>query len=159
MLQPIQQPNKPEMSVSTPNMDTLPTQTPGESDNTVQINDGAPNDGGAAIIQELEAHLDQIPDQDKAFLAEHMTPEFIRAIGLINGPEVAQYLNQFADPNKVLVPVPRQIAEQYLAEQQSQQGGSPAQQGQSNPPQASITPPQAMPPAPQGGQGIMAPRM
>jgi len=84
-----------------------------------------------SIIQDLEAHLDQIPEDQKAFLAEHMTPEFVRAIGIINGPEVASYLNQFADDTMVLVPVPREIAEQHLAAQGQQGQLSAPQQGPS----------------------------
>ncbi len=115
------------------------------------------------IAKNLAAHLDQIPDDQKQFLAEHLTPEFVRAIGIINGPEVAEYLGQFADPNKVLVPVPREIAEKFLAEQQQGQSapqGQPQpapQQGQPNmapPAQAPMAqPPMAAPP-----QGMMAPR-
>jgi len=144
-------------ATATPTMDTLPQGTPSA--------DAPPEMGAEAGItpQDVEAHLDGLPDQDKAFLAEHLTPEFVRAIGLISGPEVAQYLNQFADPNKVLVPVPRQLAEQYLAEQGKGQGPANGQpQGQPMPqPQAPAqVAPQSAPPAamPQGG-GMMAPKM
>lgn len=87
------------------------------------------------IVAGLEAHLDQIPDDQKAFLAEHLTQEFVRAIGIINGPEVANYLSQFVDNSIVLVPVPRQVAEEHLAQMQAQQAApteapQPAPQGQ-----------------------------
>jgi hypothetical protein len=92
--------------------------------------------------EEIAAHLDGLPDEGKAFLAEHLTQEFVTAIGLISGPEVAKYLMKYADPDKVLVPVPRKVAEENLAAMQAQKQ-----------PQAA---PQATPsPAPQGG--MMAP--
>lgn len=92
--------------------------------------------------QEVERYFDTLPDQDKAFLAEHMTPEFVKAIGIVAGQEVAQYLTQFADPEKVLVPVPRKVAEEYMASQQN-----PAPQPQQPMPQQ----------PPQSGGGMMAP--
>jgi len=111
---------------------------------------GAPVEGdeSATIVKNLQAHLDQLQDKDKQFLAEHLTPEFVRAIGLINGPEVAGYLAQFVDEDKVMVPVPRQIAEQYRAEQQ---GGA---QPQGQPQQPIQAQPQAAPQNP----GMMAPQ-
>lgn len=90
--------------------------------------------------EEIEAHFDAMSDEDKTFIAEHLTPEFVRAIGLVSGPEVATYLDQFADKDKVLVPVPRQVAEEYLAKQ-----GTAAQQNGPSP-------------APAQPQGMMAPR-
>jgi len=106
------------------------------------------------VVQQLQAHLDQIPDDQKQFLAEHLTNEFVRAIGIINGPEVAGYLAQFVDPNKVMVPVPRDVAEQHLAQQQAK-GQAPAQQQTQGQPVP--TAPAAPPNAPQGG--LMSPRV
>lgn len=134
-----------------------PQQNPAGAGDTGEPDSGPlPGEEGGdnSIRQHLEMHLNQLPDNDKQFLAEHLTPEFVRAIGLINGPEVAQYLNQYVDPNKVLVPVPRQIAEQYL--QAAKQQGNSAQTGQ---PQAT----QGQPPAAQAApmaqpQGMMAPQ-
>lgn len=107
--------------------------------------------GEAPTPEEIEAHMDSLEDSDKAFLAEHMTPEFVRAIALISGPEVGQYLDQFADKEKVLIPVPRQVAEQYLAEQQAKQGSPSAPQG-GTPPSPAPAPVQGMP-----QQGMMTP--
>ena len=126
MLQP--SPQSPQ-----PNVDNLPPTTPTSPASAVEesmpvMGDSADmQEGSPDITKELEAHLDTLQEQDKAFLAEHLTPEFVRAIGLINGPEVAQYLNQFADQSKVLVPVPREVAEKYLAEQGANQSASQPQ--------------------------------
>lgn len=105
-------------------------------------------DQGGPTPEEIKAHLDSLPDQDKAFLAEHLTPEFIRAISLISGDAVGQYLNQYADQDKVLVPVPRKVAEEHMKQQQATQA-QPAPQQQAMPAPA----PQAAPA--QGG--MMAP--
>lgn len=136
---------QPKPDNATPTMDVLPQQTP-------MAPETSPMEEAPGITpEEIEAHLDALPDQDKAFLAEHLTPEFVRAIGLISGSEVAQFLNQFADQSKVLVPVPRQMAEQYLSEQNSQ--AAPAQpQGQPMAPAQPSQPTQA----PAGG--VMTPK-
>ncbi len=110
-------------------------------------------DPNSEIIKAISRHLDEIPDAAKQFLAEHLTPEFVVAIGIINGPEVAEYLNQFADPNKVMVPVPRQMAEQYM---QQQKGQTAAPQGSA--PQAPSQPQPQQAPAPAMGGGMMAPK-
>jgi hypothetical protein len=121
-------------------------QTQLENENPTQLDSSPPTD------EEIQAHLDALPDEAKAFLAEHLTPEFVQAIGFISGPEVANYLNKYADPDKVLVPVPRKVAEENLAKMQAQTGGGQPQGQPSAPPQA--TPAPAQPP--QGG-GMMAP--
>lgn len=138
-----------------PNIGTSEPDTGPESQN---------EDQGNQIVKNLTAHLDQLPTNDKQFLAEHMTPEFVRAIGLINGPEVAGYLNQFVDPNKVLVPVPRQIAEQYLAKQQQEKATAAPQPQQPAQGAPAMSPPQptapVAPPSPQGmpqQSGMMQP--
>ncbi len=111
----------------------------------------SPMEDGGITPEMIEAHLDAMPDEDKAFLAEHLTPEFIRAISLISGQEVGNYLNQYVDQNKVLVPVPREVAEQEMGRMKSQQP-VPAQPNQGTPaPQA----PAAAPSMP----GVMAPSM
>ena len=122
--------------------DTVPMDTGPQQDNT-----GEPDMGPTP--EEIKAHLDSLQDQDKAFLAEHLTPEFVRAIGLIAGNNVAQYLNQYADQDKVLVPVPRKVAEENLKQQQMAKGQSqPAPQSTPAPQPAASMPPQG---------GMMAP--
>ena len=81
--------------------------------------------------EEIAAHLDNLPDEGKAFLAEHLTPEFVTAIGLISGEAVAQHLMKYADPDKVLVPVPRKVAEENLAALKAQVGGRLHKEGRS----------------------------
>lgn len=118
-----------------------------EADKSLQ---GAGEDSAGPTEEEVAAHLDSLPDEAKAFLAEHLTPEFVTAIGLISGEVVAQHLMKYADQDKVLVPVPRKVAEEHLAQMKGQPQGQPQMQA---PVQAA---PQATPaPAPQGG--MMAP--
>lgn len=129
------------------NSPTAPSEPMAMDNTTPESPTGVPEEGG--IVEGLKAHLDQIPDDQKQFLAEHLTTEFVRAIGIITGPEVAEYLAQFVDPNKVMVPVPRDVAEQHLAQQQ----GQPAQPQTSGQPSA---PPPSAQQAPQAG--LMSPQ-
>lgn len=104
--------------------------------NVPQEGSGEPDTGPSD--DEIKAHLDSLEEQDKAFLAEHLTPEFVRAISLISGPAVGNYLNKYADQEKVLVPVPRKVAEEHMRQQQGAQAQpAPQQQAQASPaPQA-----------------------
>lgn len=155
--------------------DAKPTDVTNEADMQPGASSGSGDastggDQSKQITDALQQHLDGLQQTDKAFLAAHLTPETVHAIGLINGPIVEQYLSQFADQSKVSVPVPRAIAEK-MAQQyvQSKQGGQPQGQpqpaAQQNPaqalPAAPPGPPQAQPQAapqmPQGG-GMMSPQ-
>lgn len=156
MLQPQaqpQQPSLPQPSKPTEALSMAPQESAPDASGMPPLDSGSDTEGGD-IVAGLQQHLDQLPDNDKAFLAEHLTNEFVRAIGLINGPEVAGYLAQFVDPNKVMVPVPRDVAEQHLAQQQAK-GQAPAQQQTQGQPVP--TAPAAPPSAPQGG--LMSPRV
>lgn len=106
--------------------------------------------------QEMQQRLDSLPDHDKQFLAQYLTPEFAYAIGLVSGQDAGQYLSQFVDPNKVLVPLSKQQAQQIQAAAKQQQGqqGQPPAQGQAPAPQQPT--PQAKPPvqAPQPSQQL-----
>jgi hypothetical protein len=70
-----------------------------------------PDDGGVDeeeykedILENLEAHLNSLPDEAKEFLSQYaVTPEFATAIGIINGPEVGEYFMRYADPSKTVV--------------------------------------------------------
>lgn len=112
---------------------------------------------GNPQINPVEQKLDALQDQDKAFLAQYLTPEFIYAVGLVSSPETAQYLSQFVDQSKVLVPVDKQYAEQLKAaiqQKQQQDASAPQPQGQPQPAQQQGAPtmqPQApvQAPAPQ----------
>lgn len=156
MLQPQaqpQQPSLPQPSKPTEALSMAPQESTPDASGMPPLDSGSDTEGGD-IVAGLQQHLDQLPDNDKAFLAEHLTNEFVRAIGLINGPEVAGYLAQFVDPNKVMVPVPRDVAEQHLAQQQAK-GQAPAQQQTQGQPVP--TAPAAPPSAPQGS--LMSPRV
>lgn len=92
------------------------------------------------IINNLEEHLNSLPDEAKGFLADVVAiPEFSAAIALINGKEVGDYFMKYADPSKSLGMLPSE-----------QKPAAPAPQNT----QPSIQP---APQAPQGG-GIMRPQ-
>jgi len=53
----------------------------------------------ADIVENLENHLNTLPDEGKALLKEVVAiPKFVAAITLINGQEVGKYFEQFIDP-------------------------------------------------------------
>lgn len=112
-----------------------PPQTDGEPDMSPN------NMQDKQVSDALAAHIKSLAPDDQKFLQAHMTPEFVHAMGLINGPVVEQYLDQFADKSKVMVPVPRNVAE-GLAQMQTQK----MQQGQQ--PSASSPSTQPTPAAP-----------
>lgn len=154
MLQPNQPQTQPSpVTASAPETSSAGIMSPSSSNDDPTAIPETPSEEND-VVKQLQAHLDQIPDDQKQFLAEHLTNEFVRAIGIINGPEVAGYLAQFVDPNKVMVPVPRDVAEQHLAQQQAK-GQTPAQQQTQGQPVP--TAPAAPPNAPQGG--LMSPRV
>lgn len=158
MFSPQAQPPQPKLP--TENAGALPVSTPTENSPEPAPLDIQGND--APTPEEIAAHFDSMPDEAKSFLAEHMTPEFVKAIGLIAGQEVAKYLEPMADPSKLLVPVPRQIAEEYLNQQKSDPQGAPAEQTPGAPAPAPVAPPQVpAPQLPQGAppQGMMAPKV
>lgn len=43
------------------------------------------------IRTNLEAHLDAIPDQQKAFIVDNLNPTTIALLGIVNGQEVYDY--------------------------------------------------------------------
>lgn len=103
-----------------------------------------PQEGGDPAMQGLIQHLDSLPEQAKAYVAQYLTPETAKWAGYVFGSdEVYQYFNQLADPNITLVPVPKDVAEQAMAQPNSSEGTMPA--GQPSAPPAPM--PQA--PAPQ----------
>ena len=100
--------SSPAPSGGSPNMAPNPAQINQPGSGEPDMSPSQPDQQGQT--SDIQQRLDALPDHDKAFLAQYLSPEFNYAVGLIAGPDVAQYLNQFSDPNKVLVPVNRQEA-------------------------------------------------
>jgi hypothetical protein len=101
--QPQAQPNKSAEPMSGMNAASPEEQTMGMEDSGVDdLEDGLDDDEFSANIQKnLEEHLNSLPDEGKAFLAEYATiPEVAQVIGLINGREVYDYFSKYVDPNK-----------------------------------------------------------
>lgn len=90
----------------------------------------------------VEENLNNLNDQQRSFVIEHLTPETAMLIALVSGDDdVAQALEPYVDQSRILVPIPREVAMQRM-----QQG--PAQVSQAGAPQAAPQAPQM--PAPQG---------
>lgn len=92
------------------------------------------------LLPVIEKHLDSLPDQQKAFLVQYMTPELAIIFGIVLGMEAFDYFKQYVDPSKQLTVVQRPQG------QQAPQGN--AQSSQSPAPQqaegsANASPPQS----------------
>jgi hypothetical protein len=86
----------------------------------------------------IEARLNELPDNQKAFLSQYLAaPETSAILGLILGNEALDHFIKFADPSVMLQVVPRPQAEQAPP-----QGGQPGPQG---PQQGLMAPPQSAP--------------
>ena len=82
------------------------------------------------ILQHIETHMNSVPPEQKAFVAQYMTPELAVILGIIIGNEAYDYFKKFADPKKELTVQPRQNQpEQNTAPQPAPQASSPQQSG------------------------------
>lgn len=56
----------------------------------------------------VEQVLNSLPEEQKAFVAEHLTPEIAQLFGIVLGnPEITDMMTPFVDAERILVPVPR----------------------------------------------------
>lgn len=92
----------------------------------------------------IETNLNNLPEEHKAFVSEHLTPEMAVVVGLITGDmSISDQLRPFVNPERVLVPVNRQEFES-MAQQKA------AEASPTDPTQAASAAPT---PAPQPGAG------
>ena len=128
MAQPQQmQPQQPQ---GEPNQAQTQVQA-GASANPTQVAD---QEQPLAPIDELDAHLNSLPDEQKQFVADNLTPETAQLLGIILGPEAYQYFEPMADKTKALIPVPREEVDRIMAEMSQSQATQPTQ-GQPQPQQ------------------------
>lgn len=85
------------------------------------------------LLGHLENHLSKLPDDQKAYLVQYMTPELAILLGIVIGNEGYDYFSKFADPQKMLVVQPR--PEQQPQQTAPQQAQPPAQSGGMGQPQ------------------------
>lgn len=120
--------------------ETLPSTTAEEE----VLVDQVPNEVGEE--QQILERLNALPEDQKGFIAAFMTPEFAQAVGMITGNEqLSQFIQQRADSSRVLLPLPREVAQQLVGQMQGQQTQPSLEQQ----PQASPSPPP---------EGVMSPR-
>lgn len=82
----------------------------------------APDQSGSEAMQGLIQHLDSLPEEGKAYVAQYLTPEIAKWAGYVLGSdEVYKYFSELADPNITLIPVPTEVAQQ-MAQQNSSEG-------------------------------------
>lgn len=88
----------------------------------------------------VEEVLNSLPEEQKAFVAEHLTPEIAQMFGIVLGnPQITEMMMPFVDAGRILVPVPRGEFESLL---QSKSTG-----------EASAAPAAPMPSTPMVGAG------
>lgn len=56
----------------------------------------------------IEETLNALPEEQKMFIAEHLTPEIAQVVAILAGdPRINELLLPFVDQERVLVPMPR----------------------------------------------------
>jgi hypothetical protein len=99
----------------------------------------------------IEEHLDSLPDDDKEFLAAHLSKELAKVVGIVTGStELESYLESIANPKIALIPIPRDKAQAMLEKYKMMQS-QPPQEG----PPASQQPPVSTQPPGQMPMGVM----
>jgi hypothetical protein len=81
--------------------------------------------------------MDNLPDEQKAFIAPYLTPEFAEIMKVFLGEEIGRYFQEISNPDIVLVPLRRndvqseleaiRAEEQYNSMNSQQSVGAPQQ--------------------------------
>lgn len=113
-----------------------------QAQKTPQVQAGSPAPGHAAgepqmspEVQQMIQHLDSLPEEQKAFFAQYLSPETAKCYGILLGDQQAyEYFANLADPNITLIPVPRDALEGQMnsseGNPQAMQPAGPQQQMQ-----------------------------
>lgn len=74
----------------------------------------------APEVNPVEEVLNSLPEDQKAFVAEHLTPEIAQLFGVMLGnPQITEMMMPFADAERILVPIPRGEFQNLLQSQSS----------------------------------------
>lgn len=113
-----------------------PTAAPTE---TPQAPQAMPAAGPEMGPSPLEGNLNNLPEEHKAFVAEHLTPEMAVVIGLVTGDmAITEQLRPFVNPERMLVPVNRAEFESMAQQKMAQADpADPTQAAQAAPTPAS----------------------
>lgn len=117
-------------------MPMIPTEDPTAiSPETTGLPAEAPVEETTELTQMLDSRMNELPDNQKQFILEYMTPELVGVLGLILGNEAVEYYAPFADPGKMLqvIPRPQEQSQAQAAAPQGPQAG-PMAAAPSNPP-------------------------
>lgn len=74
--------------------------------------------GDPQTAQIIQGRLDELKEDERDFVFSHLTPELAALFGLVFGQEAFDVFNGLADPNLVLVPMPRDQLEASQGEQE-----------------------------------------
>lgn len=107
-------------------------------------------DSGTNISALLDQRMSELPDNQKKFVLDYLTPETVGLLGVILGQEAIDYFAPFVDPNKMAVVQPR--PQEATPQQGAPSSGQPAASSAvpANGPQGGILVHNAAQPAPQG---------
>jgi hypothetical protein len=137
-------------ALNQPYTDTTPMEEEGGMDDGPMFEDKSGLDGDE-VTKAIEEHLDSLPDDDKEFLAAHLSKELAKVIGIVTGSmELESYIESIANPKIALIPIPRDKA-QAMMEKYKMMQSQPPQEG----PPASQQPPVSTQPPGQMPMGVM----
>lgn len=127
-MQPQAQPQAPQMAPSSPAPapQAQAGQPPQEKGATPQQD---PNAIDPRALQLIEQHLNSLPDEQKQYLGQYLTPELAVLFGIVLGNDAYNYFKQYVDPNKQLTVTAREGQQNPQQPQQAPQGPvNPVQQ-------------------------------
>lgn len=108
----------------------------GEEEDTGEINDSPMFEDTEGLddegqTQAIEEHLDSLPEDDKEFLAAHLSTELAKVVGIVTGSmPLEQYLESIANPKIALIPIPRDKAQAMMEKYKMMQSEQQPQEGQ-----------------------------
>lgn len=77
-------------------------------------------------IKAIEEHLDNLPEDDKEFLAAHLSKELAKVIGMVTGSmPLERYIESIANPKIALIPIPRDKAQAMMEKYKMMQSQQP----------------------------------
>lgn len=103
-----------------PQVTAKPTQPSTQQPPSTPVPAG-PEEAVDKITMAIEEQMSSLPDNQKAAVMAHLTPEIADVLGIILGPEAHQYFRRMADDSMMLVPIPREEAMALRESQQAQQ--------------------------------------
>jgi hypothetical protein len=165
-LKPTDAPASAPMPENAPTSLSLDATSPDNTQSPPQKSDsGSSGTLGNVPAADLQKYLDNLSDPQKTLVTSYLTPEIALLLGVFLGPDSFQFLAQYADPTKVLMPQPRAEVEKAMGASNASQPGSSSGASQAMPAMAPMQPqggapaamqPPSAPPMQGPSQGLLA---